>query len=87
VIDNGSGLSREERSSAQALTALLATGMHKATYANALQNSLAIAGVDGTVVHACEIDKPNSVVIGRAKLLKSGSLRKMSPRWPATSMA
>jgi D-alanyl-D-alanine carboxypeptidase/D-alanyl-D-alanine-endopeptidase (penicillin-binding protein 4) len=72
VIDNGSGLSREERSSAQALTALLQLAA-QSNYANALQNSLAIAGVDGTVVRLRD-RQPNSVVIGRAKL-KSGSLR------------
>lgn len=72
VIDNGSGLSRDERSSAQALTALLQLAA-QSNYANALQNSLAIAGVDGTVVRLRD-RKPNSVVIGRAKL-KSGSLR------------
>jgi D-alanyl-D-alanine carboxypeptidase/D-alanyl-D-alanine-endopeptidase (penicillin-binding protein 4) len=72
VIDNGSGLSRDERSSAQALTALLQLAA-KSNYANALQNSLAIAGVDGTVVRLRD-RQPNSVVIGRAKL-KSGSLR------------
>jgi D-alanyl-D-alanine carboxypeptidase/D-alanyl-D-alanine-endopeptidase (penicillin-binding protein 4) len=72
VIDNGSGLSREERSSAQALTALLQLAA-QSNYANALQNSLAIAGVDGTVVRLRD-RQPNSVAIGRAKL-KSGSLR------------
>jgi len=42
-------------------------------YATALQNSLAIAGVDGTVARLKD-RQPNSVAIGRA-LLKSGSLR------------
>ena len=72
VLDNGSGLSREERSSAQALTALLQLAA-QSNYAHALQNSLAIAGVDGTVVRLKD-RQPNSVVIGRSKL-KSGSLR------------
>lgn len=72
VLDNGSGLSREERSSAHALSALLQLGA-QSTFANALQNSLAIAGVDGTVVRLKD-RQPKSVVIGRAKL-KSGSLR------------
>ena len=72
VFENGSGLSREERSSAQALTALLQLAA-QSNYAIALQNSLAIAGVDGTVVRMKD-RLPNSVVIGRAKL-KSGSLR------------
>jgi len=72
VLHNGSGLSREERSSAQALTALLQLAA-QSNYAHALQNSLAIAGVDGTVVRLKD-RQPNSLVIGRAKL-KSGSLR------------
>jgi D-alanyl-D-alanine carboxypeptidase/D-alanyl-D-alanine-endopeptidase (penicillin-binding protein 4) len=72
VLDNGSGLSRKERSNAQALSALLHLAS-QSSYANALQNSLAIAGVDGTVARLKD-RQPNSVVIGRA-LLKSGSLK------------
>jgi D-alanyl-D-alanine carboxypeptidase/D-alanyl-D-alanine-endopeptidase (penicillin-binding protein 4) len=72
VLENGSGLSREERSNALALGALLQSGLHSA-YASALQNSLAIAGVDGTVVRLKD-RLPQSVAIGRARL-KSGSLR------------
>ena len=72
VLDNGSGLSREERSNAQALSALLHLAS-QSSYANALQNSLAIAGVDGTVARLKD-RQPNSVVIGRA-LLKSGRLK------------
>jgi D-alanyl-D-alanine carboxypeptidase/D-alanyl-D-alanine-endopeptidase (penicillin-binding protein 4) len=72
VLDNGSGLSRDERSNAQALSALLHLAA-QSPYATALQNSLAIAGVDGTVVRLKD-RQPNSVAIGRA-LLKSGSLR------------
>ena len=72
VLDNGSGLSREERSNAQALSALLHLAS-QSSYANALQNSLAIAGLDGTVARLKD-RQPNSVVIGRA-LLKSGSLK------------
>jgi D-alanyl-D-alanine carboxypeptidase/D-alanyl-D-alanine-endopeptidase (penicillin-binding protein 4) len=72
VLENGSGLSREERSSAQALAALLQMGARSA-YAQALQSSLAIAGVDGTVSRLKD-RLPNSVAIGRAQL-KSGSLR------------
>jgi D-alanyl-D-alanine carboxypeptidase/D-alanyl-D-alanine-endopeptidase (penicillin-binding protein 4) len=72
VLENGSGLSREERSTAQALGALLQTGLHS-SYASALQNSLAIAGVDGTVARLKD-RLPQSVAIGRAQL-KSGSLR------------
>lgn len=72
VLENGSGLSREERSNAQALAALLQLGAHSA-YATALQNSLSIAGVDGTVARLKD-RLPNSAAIGRARL-KSGSLR------------
>ena len=72
VLDNGSGLSRIERSNAQALTALL----HAASaspHAQAFQNSLAIAGVDGTAARLRE-RQPDSPVIGQA-WLKTGSLR------------
>ncbi|NBO42761.1 MAG: peptidase M15, partial [Betaproteobacteria bacterium] len=72
VLDNGSGLSREERSNAQALSALLHLAA-QSPYANAMQNSLAIAGIDGTVARLKD-RQPNSVAIGRA-LLKSGSLK------------
>lgn len=72
VLENGSGLSREERSSAQAIAALLQLAAHS-PYASALQKSLAIAGVDGTVSRLKD-SLPNSVAIGRAQL-KSGSLR------------
>ena len=72
VIDNGSGLSREERSNALALSALLqwAAGSN---FSAALENSLAIAGVDGTVSRLKD-RAPKSLAIGRARL-KSGSLR------------
>jgi D-alanyl-D-alanine carboxypeptidase/D-alanyl-D-alanine-endopeptidase (penicillin-binding protein 4) len=72
ILENGSGLSREERSSAQALAALLQLGAQSA-YAGALFNSLAVAGVDGTVSRLKD-RAPNSPAIGRARL-KSGSLR------------
>ena len=72
ILDNGSGLSREERSNAQALTALLQHAA-RSNYADALQNSLAIAGVDGTVSRMKD-RLPKSEAIGRARL-KSGSLR------------
>jgi D-alanyl-D-alanine carboxypeptidase/D-alanyl-D-alanine-endopeptidase (penicillin-binding protein 4) len=72
VIDNGSGLSREERSNALALSELLqwAAGSN---FSAALENSLAIAGVDGTVSRLKD-RAPKSLAIGRARL-KSGSLR------------
>ena len=72
VLDNGSGLSREERSNALALTELLQLAANS-NFSAALQNSLAIAGVDGTVSRLKD-RLPNSVAIGRARL-KSGSLR------------
>jgi D-alanyl-D-alanine carboxypeptidase/D-alanyl-D-alanine-endopeptidase (penicillin-binding protein 4) len=72
VIDNGSGLSRDERSNAQALSELLQWAANS-PFSAALLNSLAIAGVDGTVSRLKD-RAPNSVAIGRAKL-KSGSLR------------
>jgi D-alanyl-D-alanine carboxypeptidase/D-alanyl-D-alanine-endopeptidase (penicillin-binding protein 4) len=72
VLDNGSGLSRDERSSALALSELLQWAANS-NFSAALQNSLAIAGVDGTVSRLKD-RMPNSVAIGRARL-KSGSLR------------
>jgi D-alanyl-D-alanine carboxypeptidase/D-alanyl-D-alanine-endopeptidase (penicillin-binding protein 4) len=72
VIDNGSGLSREERSSALALSELLVWAA-SSNFATELQNSLAIAGVDGTVSRLKD-RAPKSLAIGRARL-KSGSLR------------
>ena len=72
VLDNGSGLSRSERSSAEALTALLQTAS-KGPHAAAFQNSMSLAGVDGTSARLRERN-PNSPVIGQA-WLKTGSLR------------
>ena len=72
VLDNGSGLSRGERSSAAALTALLrraASGPLAAPFAG----SLGIAGVDGTVARMGERDGV-SAALGNA-WLKTGSLR------------
>jgi serine-type D-Ala-D-Ala carboxypeptidase/endopeptidase (penicillin-binding protein 4) len=72
VVDNGSGLSRKERSSAVALTRLLqhaAASPHAQTFAN----SLSIAGVDGTVARMKERNA-QSPAIGNAQL-KTGTLR------------
>jgi serine-type D-Ala-D-Ala carboxypeptidase/endopeptidase (penicillin-binding protein 4) len=71
IIENGSGLSRRERTSAQALTGLL---LHAATSPNAevFANSLSIAGVDGTVV-GMRNRNPNSEALGNAQL-KTGTL-------------
>jgi D-alanyl-D-alanine carboxypeptidase/D-alanyl-D-alanine-endopeptidase (penicillin-binding protein 4) len=72
VLDNGSGLSRSERSTAQALTALLQAA-HASQHARHFVDSLAIAGVDGTAARLKE-RSPQSPVIGNA-WLKTGSLR------------
>ena len=72
VLDNGSGLSRTERSTAQALTALLQAA-HTSPHARHFVNSLAIAGVDGTAARLKD-RSPQSPVIGNA-WLKTGSLR------------
>jgi D-alanyl-D-alanine carboxypeptidase/D-alanyl-D-alanine-endopeptidase (penicillin-binding protein 4) len=72
VLDNGSGLSREERTSAAALTALLrraASGPLAAPFTD----SLGIAGVDGTVARMRERNG-SSPALGNA-WLKTGSLR------------
>ncbi len=72
VIENGSGLSRKERSSAAAINALLA---HAAASPNSLvfANSFGIAGVDGTVARMRERNG-NSAAIGQAQL-KTGTLK------------
>ena len=72
VLDNGSGLSRTERSTAQALTALLQAA-HASPHARHFVDSLAIAGVDGTAARLKD-RSPQSPVIGNA-WLKTGSLR------------
>ena len=72
VLENGSGLSRQERSSAAALTRLLqvaAAGPH----AQVFQNSLGLAGVDGTVARLKD-RQPEAAAIGQA-WLKTGTLR------------
>ena len=72
VLDNGSGLSRSERSTAQALTALLQAA-HAGPHARHFVASLSLAGVDGTSARLKERN-PQSPVIGNA-WLKTGSLR------------
>jgi serine-type D-Ala-D-Ala carboxypeptidase/endopeptidase (penicillin-binding protein 4) len=71
VIENGSGLSRRERTSAQSLTGLL---QHAAASPNAdvFANSLSIAGIDGTVV-GMRNRNPTSEALGNAQL-KTGTL-------------
>lgn len=72
VVENGSGLSRKERATAAALTALL---QHAAVSPQAavFANSMGIAGVDGTVQRMRDRN-PNSPAIGNAQL-KTGTLR------------
>ena len=72
VVDNGAGLSRVERSSARALGQLLLQA-RRDVHAQVFLDSLAIAGVDGTVARLSE-RSPQSPLIGRA-WLKTGSLR------------
>ena len=66
VLDNGSGLSRQERISAQALAALLQSA-YQSTVMPELMSSLPITGIDGTLRRA------KSRNIGTAHL-KTGSL-------------
>jgi serine-type D-Ala-D-Ala carboxypeptidase/endopeptidase (penicillin-binding protein 4) len=75
VIENGSGLSRKERTSALALTGLL---QHAAAspHADVFANSLSIAGVDGTVTRMRERN-PTSEALGNAQL-KTGTLNNVT---------
>jgi D-alanyl-D-alanine carboxypeptidase/D-alanyl-D-alanine-endopeptidase (penicillin-binding protein 4) len=72
VIDNGSGLSREERSTARSIVRLLVQA-RRDPLGPVFSDSLAVAGVDGTVSRMAE-RMPQSPLIGRA-WLKTGSLR------------
>jgi serine-type D-Ala-D-Ala carboxypeptidase/endopeptidase (penicillin-binding protein 4) len=71
VVDNGSGLSREERITPTALLYLL---RHAATHAQAAPflGSLSVAGINGTTRRMAQ--QPNSLANGRA-WLKTGTLR------------
>jgi serine-type D-Ala-D-Ala carboxypeptidase/endopeptidase (penicillin-binding protein 4) len=69
VIDNGSGLSRESRVSAQVLARLLLTAWASPVMPE-LMSSLPVSGVDGTL-------KRSRATLGRAHL-KTGSLRDVS---------
>ena len=71
-LENGSGLSRSERSTASALTALLQAA-HAGPHAKHFANSLSIAGLDGTTARLKDRN-PQSPAIGNA-WLKTGSLR------------
>ena len=72
VVDNGSGLSRQERSTAASIQRLLLQA-RRDPLGQVFTDSLAIAGVDGTVSRMAE-RLPQSPLIGRA-WLKTGSLR------------
>ena len=72
VLDNGSGLSREERSTARSIAQLLQQA-RRDPLGQVFTDSLAIAGVDGTVSRMAE-RLPGSPLLGRA-WLKTGSLR------------
>jgi len=72
VLDNGSGLSRTERSSARGLSAVLQAA-HTSPQAQVFQDSLSVAGVDGTAARLRERN-PHSILIGQA-WLKTGTLR------------
>jgi D-alanyl-D-alanine carboxypeptidase/D-alanyl-D-alanine-endopeptidase (penicillin-binding protein 4) len=72
TLDNGSGLSRQERIEVRSLSALLQLAA-QGPLAQTFQNSLSIVGVDGTVKHWME-RYPHSQLQGKA-WLKTGSLR------------
>jgi D-alanyl-D-alanine carboxypeptidase/D-alanyl-D-alanine-endopeptidase (penicillin-binding protein 4) len=69
VMDNGSGLSRSERITAQQMAAVLEAA-YKGPYAPELLASLPVAGVDGTLSRRFK----GSLVEGRARM-KTGTLR------------
>lgn len=69
VMDNGSGLSRNERITAQQMAAVLATA-YNGPYAPELLSSLPVAGVDGTLSRRFK----GTAVQWRARL-KTGTLR------------
>lgn len=72
VIDNGSGLSRIERISAQQMARLLQAGL-RSPWAPEFQSSMPIGAVDGTMRRRLQ----DSPAAGRARL-KTGSLRNVT---------
>lgn len=72
VVDNGAGLSRHARISAASLGALLQQAAHGPAAA-VFEDSLSIAGIDGTARRMGARD-PASEVVGNARL-KTGTLR------------
>ncbi len=75
LVDNGSGLSRSERITAASLVALLQQA-DAGPNAAAFEQSLSIAGVDGTTRRLAERN-PGAEAIGNARL-KTGTLRDVS---------
>ena len=71
-VVNGSGLTRDGQLSAAALAALLQHNL-AAPYANAFRESLAVAGVDGTVKRVGR--KPGEAALNGQAWLKTGTLR------------
>ena len=72
AVDNGSGLSRSARISAASLAALL-THAAQGKHAQDFEQSLSIAGVDGTAKRMGK-RSPGSVALGRVTM-KTGTLR------------
>jgi D-alanyl-D-alanine carboxypeptidase/D-alanyl-D-alanine-endopeptidase (penicillin-binding protein 4) len=72
VMDNGSGLSRQERITAQGLLALLRANLHH-PHGTAFLESLPIAGVDGTASRMADRGILK-LALGNARV-KTGSLR------------
>jgi D-alanyl-D-alanine carboxypeptidase/D-alanyl-D-alanine-endopeptidase (penicillin-binding protein 4) len=72
ILENGSGLSRNERASASAINSLLQLAASQPNAA-AFANSLGLAGVDGTVARMRERNIA-SKAIGQAQL-KTGTLK------------
>lgn len=75
IVDNGSGLTRTGRASAEALAAILQDAA-RGPNAGYFERSLPIAGVNGTVRHLAQ-RSPDSPAIGQARL-KTGTLRDVS---------
>lgn len=73
VLDNGSGLSRQERSTARALATLLQRAQQDPRLGPELRASLSVLGVDGTAARWGE--RPPGVPLTGRAWVKTGSLR------------
>lgn len=73
VMENGSGLSRQNRISASILTTVLVDMVRRPTLRNDFKESLAIAGVDGTVQHRLKKEP----LVGKLRV-KTGTLNDVS---------